>query len=32
MSVGRTVDNGNISIFSKESVIIHKEEDVLITC
>ncbi len=32
MSVGKTADDGNISIFSKEGVTIHKEEDVLITC
>ena len=32
MSVGKTADNGNISIFTKEGVTVYKEEDVLITC
>ena len=32
MSVGRTADDGTISIFTKEGVTVHKEEDVLITC
>ena len=32
MSVGKTSDNGNVSIFTKYGVTIHKEEDVLITC
>ena len=32
MSVGRTADDGMISIFTKEGVTVHKEEDVLITC
>jgi hypothetical protein len=32
MSVGKTADNGNISIFTKEGVSVYKEEDVLITC
>ena len=32
MSVGKTNDNGNISIFTKDGVTVHKEEDVLITC
>ena len=31
MSVGKTADNGNVSIFTKEGVTIYKEEDVLIT-
>ena len=31
MSVGKTADNGNVSIFTKYGVTIHKEEDVLIT-
>lgn len=32
MSVGKTADDGTISIFSKDGVTVHKEEDVLITC
>ena len=32
MSIGKTADNGNISIFTKEGISIYKEEDVLITC
>ena len=32
MSVGKTSDAGIISIFTKEGVTVHKEEDVLITC
>ena len=32
LSVGKTADDGNISIFTKEGVTVHKEEDVLITC
>ena len=32
MSVGKTNDNGNVSIFTKDGVTVHKEEDVLITC
>ena len=32
LSVGKTADDGNISIFTKEGVSVHKEEDVLITC
>jgi hypothetical protein len=32
MSVGKTADDGNISIFTKEGVAVYKEEDVLITC
>ena len=31
MSVGKTVNDGNISIFTKDGVIVHKEQDVLIT-
>ena len=31
MSVGKTADNGNLSIFTKEGVIVYIEEDVLIT-
>ena len=32
LSVGKTADDGNISIFTKEGVTVHKEEDILITC
>eukprot|EP00804_Cyclotella_cryptica_P001132 CCRYP_008413-RA/>CCRYP_008413-RA protein AED:0.32 eAED:0.32 QI:0/0/0/1/0/0/2/0/378 len=32
MSVGKTSDDGTISIFTKDGVTIHKEQDVLITC
>eukprot|EP00804_Cyclotella_cryptica_P017378 CCRYP_020245-RA/>CCRYP_020245-RA protein AED:0.38 eAED:0.38 QI:0/-1/0/1/-1/1/1/0/351 len=32
MSVGKTADDGTISIFTKDGVTIHKENDVLITC
>ena len=32
MSVGKTADDSNVSIFIKYGVIIYKEEDVLITC
>ena len=32
MSVGKTADNGNVSIFTKDGVTVYKEEDVLITC
>jgi len=32
MSIGKTADNGNISIFTKKGVSVYKEEDVLITC
>ena len=32
MSVGKTSDNGTISIFTKDGIIVHKEEVVLITC
>ena len=32
MSVGKTSDDGTISIFTKEGVTVHKEQDVLITC
>ena len=31
-SVGKTADDGNVSVFTKENVKIYKEEDVLITC
>jgi hypothetical protein len=32
MSVGKTSDKGTVSVFTKESVIVFKEEDILITC
>ena len=32
MSVGKTSDNGNVSIFTHEKVQVHKEAYVLITC
>ena len=32
MSVGETLDDGNVSVFTKEDVKVYKEEDVLITC
>jgi hypothetical protein len=32
MSVGKTADNGTISIFTKDGVTVHREDDVLITC
>ena len=32
MIVGKTSDNGKVSIFTKDGFTIHKEEDVLITC
>ena len=32
LSVSRISDDGNISIFTKDDVTVHKEEDVLITC
>ena len=32
MSVGKTADDGNVSVFTKEEVKIYKEEDILITC
>ena len=32
MSVGKTCDDGNLSIFTKDGVTVHKEHDVLITC
>jgi hypothetical protein len=32
MSVGKTSDDSTISIFTKDGVTVHKEEDVLITC
>ena len=32
MSVGKTADNGNISILTKEGDSVYKEENVLIIC
>ena len=32
MSVGKTSDDGTISIFTKTGVSVHREQDVLITC
>jgi hypothetical protein len=32
MSVGKTSDDGTVSIFTKDGVTVHKEQDVLITC
>ena len=32
MSVGKTADDGNVSVFTKEDVKVYKEEDILITC
>ena len=32
MSVVKTADDGNVSIFTREGVTVYKEEDVLITC
>jgi hypothetical protein len=32
MSIGKTTDDGTISIFTKNGVTVHKETDVLITC
>eukprot|EP00804_Cyclotella_cryptica_P028441 CCRYP_014211-RB/>CCRYP_014211-RB protein AED:0.26 eAED:0.26 QI:0/0/0/1/0.33/0.25/4/0/726 len=32
MSVGKVSDDGTLSIFTKDGVTVHKEEDVLITC
>ena len=32
LSVGKTSDDGNVSIFTKKGVTVHREEDVLITC
>ena len=31
MSVGKTNDNGNVSIFTKDGVLVYKEDNVLIT-
>ena len=32
LSVGKTSDDGNLSIFTKDGVTVHKDKDVLITC
>ncbi len=32
MSVGKTANDGTISIFTKDGVTVHKETDILITC
>ncbi len=32
MSVGKISDDGNVSIFTKEGVTVHREQDVLVTC
>ena len=32
LSVGKTANDGNISIFTKDGVTVYKEADVLITC
>ena len=32
ISVGKSADDGNVSIFTKDGVTVYKEEDVLITC
>jgi hypothetical protein len=32
MSMGKTSDDGNISVFTKTGITVFKEEDVLITC
>jgi hypothetical protein len=32
MSIGKTADDGTISIFTKNGVTVHKEMDILITC
>ena len=32
MSVGKTLDDGTVSVFTKEGVNVFKEEDILITC
>ena len=32
MSMGKTSDDVNVSVFNKEDVKVYKEEDVLITC
>ncbi len=32
MSVGKTANNGTVSVFTKDGINVFKEEDVLITC
>ena len=32
MSVGKTADDGNVSVFTERDVKVYKEADVLITC
>ena len=32
MSMGKTSNDGTISIFTKDGITVHKEQDVLITC
>jgi hypothetical protein len=32
MSMGKTADDGTVSVFTKEGIYVSKEEDVLITC
>ena len=32
MSVGQTSDDGTVSIFTRDGVTVHREDDVLITC
>jgi hypothetical protein len=32
MSVGKTADDGTVSVFTKEGVSVFKEEDMLIAC
>jgi hypothetical protein len=32
MSVGKTANEGTVSVFTKDSINVFKEEDVLITC
>ncbi len=32
MSVGKTSNNGTISVFTKTGIPVFKEEDILITC
>ncbi|EJK51550.1 hypothetical protein THAOC_29271 [Thalassiosira oceanica] len=32
ISIGKLADDGNVSVFSKDGLAVHREEDVLITC
>jgi hypothetical protein len=32
MSMGKTSDDGTVSVFTKEGINVFKEEDVIITC